>query len=150
MASLLILNLTVATGTLLSVIRLVAVAHTKVPVGQIGARVGSNRSYFNPSRSYWSYTVVNPRRMREDYGSRSVCLSFCHSVILSVPALAATYLVYKCQLRCCRVPYGVANVCIVWVSQKNALFKRYGVICLPRGLSTLSADRRLTNGSGQD
>ena len=50
--------------------------------------------------------------MREDYGSRSV------SVILSVPALAATYLVYKCQLRCCRVPYGVANVCIVWISQK--------------------------------
>ena len=27
--------------------------------------------------------VINPRRMREDYGSRSVCLSFCHSVILS-------------------------------------------------------------------
>ena len=40
------------------------------------------------------------------------------SVILSVPALAATYLVYKCQLRCCRVPYGVANVCVVWISQK--------------------------------
>ena len=31
-----------------------------------------------------------------------------------------------------------------------ALFKRYGIICLPRGPSTLSAERRLTNGSEQD
>ena len=92
---------------------------------------------------------INPRRMREGYGSRSVCLSFCHSVILSVPALAATYLVYKCQLRCCRVPYGVANQ-LGEFRKKNALFKRCGVICLPRGPLTLSADRRLTNGSGQD
>ena len=35
---------------------------------------------------------VNPRRMREGYGSRSVCV--CVSVCLSVTALAATYLVY--------------------------------------------------------
>ena len=27
--------------------------------------------------------IFNLRRMREDYGSRPVCLSFCHSVILS-------------------------------------------------------------------
>ena len=71
-------------------------------------------------------------------------------VYLSVPALAVTCHVYKYQMRCCRAPYGITNVCIVWISQKNALFKRYGVICLPRGPSTLSADRRLTNGSGQD
>ena len=64
--------------------------------------------------------VFNPRRMREGYGSRSVCLSFCHSVILSVPALAATYLVYKCRLRCCRVPYGVANVCICLLYTSDA------------------------------
>ena len=25
----------------------------------------------------WIYTILNPRRMREGYGSRSVCLSVC-------------------------------------------------------------------------
>ena len=40
--------------------------------------------------------VVNPRRMREGYGSHSVCLCVCVCVCvcLSVTALAATYLVY--------------------------------------------------------
>ena len=54
--------------------------------------------------------LINPRRMRGGYGSHRVCLS--------VPALAVTCLVYKYQLRCCRVPYGVTNVCIVWISKK--------------------------------
>ena len=30
-------------------------------------------------------------------------------VILSVITLAATYLVYESNLRCCKVPYGVPN-----------------------------------------
>ena len=38
--------------------------------------------------------IVNPRRMREGYGSHSVCLCVCVCVCLSVTALAATYLVY--------------------------------------------------------
>ena len=43
---------------------------------------------------------INPRRMREGYGSRSVCLCVCVcvcvcvSVCLSVTTLVATYLVY--------------------------------------------------------
>ena len=57
--------------------------------------------------------IVNPWRMRGGYGSHCVC------VYLSVPALAVTCLVYKYQMRCCRVPYGVTNVCIVWISQKK-------------------------------
>ena len=79
--------------------------------------------------------------MREGYGSHRLC------TFVSVCPRDSCY-VYKYQLRCCRVPYGVTNICIVWISpKKNALFKRYG---LPLGPSTLSADRRLTNGSGQD
>ena len=54
--------------------------------------------------------LVNPLRMRGGYGSHRVCVS--------VPALAVTCLVYKYQLRCCRVPYGVTNVRIVWISLK--------------------------------
>ena len=36
--------------------------------------------------------VINPRRMREGYGSRFVCVS--------VTTLAATYLVYTLKTRC--------------------------------------------------
>ena len=38
---------------------------------------------------------------------------------LSVTVLAATYLVYKSQVRHYKVPYGVSNVCIVWISLKT-------------------------------
>ena len=40
--------------------------------------------------------VINPRRMREGYGSRSVCVSVC----VSVTAPAATYLFYTSKTRC--------------------------------------------------
>ena len=49
--------------------------------------------------------------MRGGYGSHRVCVSVC-------PALAVTCLVNKYQMRCCRVPYGVTKVRIVWISQK--------------------------------
>ena len=42
--------------------------------------------------------IVYPRRMREGYGSRSVCV--CVSVCLSVTTLTATYLVYDSKMRC--------------------------------------------------
>ena len=48
---------------------------------------------------------INPRRMREGYGSWFVYLSVC----LSVTMLAATYLVCASNLRCYKVPYGVPN-----------------------------------------
>ena len=41
-------------------------------------------------------SLINPRRMREGYGSRSVCLSVC----LSVTELAAAYLVYTLKVGC--------------------------------------------------
>ena len=40
--------------------------------------------------------LINPRRMREGYGSRSVCVSVC----VSVTAPAATYLFYTSKTRC--------------------------------------------------
>ena len=46
---------------------------------------------------------------------RSVCLSVC----LSVTTLAATYLVFESNLRCCKVPYGVPNSRFVWISPKT-------------------------------
>ena len=46
--------------------------------------------------------LINPRRMREGYGS--LC------VYLSVTTLAATYLVFTLKIRCHRVLYGIFNV----------------------------------------
>ena len=40
--------------------------------------------------------MINHRRMREGYGSHSVCV--CVSVCLSVTTPTATYLVYECQM----------------------------------------------------
>ena len=48
---------------------------------------------------------INRRRMREGYGSRSVCVCTC--VSMSVTGLLATYLVYKFQVHYCMVPCGV-------------------------------------------
>ena len=47
---------------------------------------------------FCGYEVINPRRMREGYGSRSVCVCVCVCVCLSVTALAATYLVYTLKV----------------------------------------------------
>ena len=47
-----------------------------------------------------------------------LCVCVCVSLCVSVTALAATYLVYKSQVRCYKVPYGVVNVCIVWILLK--------------------------------
>ena len=44
--------------------------------------------------------------MREGYSSHYVCV--CVGVCVSITALAALlYLVYKSQVRCYKVPYGV-------------------------------------------
>ena len=42
---------------------------------------------------------INPRRMRESYGSLCVCVCVCLSVCLSVTALAASYLIYTLKTR---------------------------------------------------
>ena len=60
--------------------------------------------------------MFNPWRMCEGYGSHCVvCVCVC------VTTLAATYimyLIYKSQVRYYKVPNGVSNVCIVWISLK--------------------------------
>ena len=63
---------------------------------------------------------INPRRMREGYGSRfvCVCVCVCVSVCLSVTALAATYLVCMSKLRHHRVPCRLLKVFIAWISLK--------------------------------
>ena len=63
-------------------------------------------------------TIINPRRMRERYGSRFVCVCVCLSVCLSVTALAATYLVCMSKLRHHRVPCRLLKVFIAWISLK--------------------------------
>ena len=54
---------------------------------------------------------INPQHMREGYGSRSVCVS--------VTKLAATYLVCESKMQLCKVPYGVPNTRILWISLKT-------------------------------
>ena len=48
-----------------------------------------------------------------------VILSVCLSVCLSVTTLAATYLVFKSQVKCHRVLHGVFDRCIVWILLKT-------------------------------
>ena len=71
-------------------------------------------------------SLINPRCMREGYGSRSVCLS--------VNKLAATYLVYKSKLQCYTIPYGIPNACIVWIPLE--------ILCSPV-LSSFADDKLL-------
>ena len=65
--------------------------------------------YMRPYSNGWA--VINPRRMGEGYSSRSVCLP--------VTTLAATYLVFKSQVKCHRVLHGVLNRRIVWILLKT-------------------------------
>ena len=57
---------------------------------------------------------INPRCMREGYGSRSVCVCVC----LSVTALAVTYFVCMSKVRHHRVPCRLLKLCIRWISLK--------------------------------
>ena len=50
----------------------------------------------NPTGTLTPPIIINPRRMREGYGSRFVCVCVC----VSVTELAATYLVYSLKVRC--------------------------------------------------
>ena len=59
--------------------------------------------------------IFNLRRMREGYGSPSVS----EWVSVSAPLLAAIYLVYEYWVQWYKVPYGVLNACIVWISLKT-------------------------------
>ena len=54
--------------------------------------------------NFYQYPVINPWRMHEDYGSRSVCE--CECVCLSVTSLAATCLIYMSKMRHHRVLIG--------------------------------------------
>ena len=76
-------------------------------------------------------SLVNPRHMREGYGSYSVCVCIC----VSVTTLTATYLVCESKMWFYKVPYGVPNVCIVYISLK--------MLCSPALASF--ADAKLLN-----
>jgi hypothetical protein len=54
----------------------------------------TKREYFLRKGSCVMQSLVNPRRMREGYGSRFVCLCVC----VSVTNLAATYLVHPLKI----------------------------------------------------
>ena len=95
---------------------------TKV-TSSIVARCSYRNSDLKALSSNWSGelvnshpSLINPRHMREGYGSRSVCV--CVSVCLSVTAPAATYLVCMSKLRHHRVPCRLLKVFIAWISLK--------------------------------
>ena len=65
--------------------------------------------------------IFKPRHMRKGYSSSFRCVCVC--VYLSLAKLAATYLVCLSKVRWYKVPYGVPNTCILWISLKT--------LCLP-------------------
>ena len=71
-------------------------------------------------RLYVQCLVINPRRMREAYGSWFVCVCAC--VYLSVTVLTATYIILKSKVRYHRGLHGVLNICNVWLSLKRLMF----------------------------
>ena len=70
---------------------------SRFPLGQRGS---DNRGWtvIRTSTVLQNCLIFNPRRMREGYGSRSVCVCVC--VCVSVITPAATYLVNTMQTRC--------------------------------------------------
>ena len=54
--------------------------------------------------------LINPRRMRCRVTVLGLCVGV--SVCLSVTVLAATYLIFKSQMKCRTVLYGVFNTCM--------------------------------------
>ena len=60
-------------------------------------------------RKSGNFRVINPRRMREGYCCRSVCVwvRVYVCVCVSVTALPATDTVSMSQMQCCKVPYRV-------------------------------------------
>ena len=85
----------------------------RLPTHRSNGRIVYSRSYGSMANGQHLSLVViiNPRRIREGYGSHSVCLS--------VTKLAAIYLVYKSKLQCYMIPYGIPNACIVWIPLKT-------------------------------
>ena len=71
--------------------------------------------------------------MRKSYGSH-MCV--CVSVCVSVTTLAATYLVYKSQVMCYKDPYGVSNVCIVWILLKRSVLQFWHHLLLATAFTT--------------
>ena len=49
--------------------------------------------------------IINPRRMREGYGSHCVCVCVSVSVSVSVITLATTYLIYILKTRSLEASY---------------------------------------------
>ena len=85
---------------------------------------------FDPTIPTYFQLLANLWRMCKGYGSRSV-------YGLSVIALAATYLIYKSQVRCYKVPYGILNTCIVWILLETLCFPVLVSFATPTAFHTL-------------
>ena len=73
--------------------------------------------------------------------ARVMVVNLC--VCLSVATLTATYLVCKAKVRYHRVPYGVLQICNVWISLRMLRSKVMVLPPLPSTLpEELSMDRR--------
>ena len=80
-------------------------------------------------------------RMRKGYSSCCVCVYVC--LCVSITVLAATYLVYKSQIGCYKVPCGVSNVCIVWILLKTLCSPVLASFAYNRCLASTLSDETL-------
>ena len=67
-----------------------------------------------------------------------------YSFYLSVTTLTATHLVFKSQMKCHKVLYGVFNRCIVWISLKTLRSNLISVVCLQSGSANFPMSSRRT------
>ena len=68
------------------------------------------------------FVLINPQRMREGYGSRSVCLSVCYRASCYIPRLYV-----EIQVSLGFLCWSSRMYCVDFV--ENALFKSSGEIC---------------------
>ena len=71
---------------------------------------------------YVAADVINPRRMREGYGSWFVCLSVCYHASCYIPRLRVQFAVLQGSLW--RSQF---MICVDF--SENALFSSFGIIC---------------------
>ena len=69
-----------------------------------------------------TWKFINPRRMREGYGSWSVCLSVCYHASCYIPRLRVQFAMLQGSLW--RSQF---MICVDF--SENALFASFGVIC---------------------
>ena len=71
---------------------------------------------------YTKLLLINPRRMREGYSSRSVCVSVCYHASCYIPRLRVQTAVLQGSLW-----RSESMICVDFA--ENVLFSSFGVIC---------------------